>query len=229
MKPSRNSFEVAGADGCKGGWFVATLSATLSDPSQASCVYTLEDVFVESTFAGVLSKTRDCRLVCVDIPIGLGDGEKPRQCDIAARTLLGRCASSVFPVPIRPCLSAADYETACKISFERIGKKLSKQSFGIVAKIRQVDALMTPALQYHVREIHPEVSFWALNGKRPMPQNKKTIPGQVHRRKVLQEVLAGVDGVLTQTPARGYVMDDALDALAAAWTAGQAVHSSYQR
>ncbi|MEK7993092.1 MAG: DUF429 domain-containing protein, partial [Planctomycetota bacterium] len=37
-----------------------------------------------------------------------------------------------------------------------------------------------------------------------------------------------VDGVLTQAPTRGYVMDDALDALVAAWTAGLAVRGKAQ-
>lgn len=32
-----------------------------------------------------------------------------------------------------------------------------------------------------------------------------------------------MDSILAQTPLHGYVMDDALDALVAAWTAGQTV------
>jgi predicted RNase H-like nuclease len=162
-------------------------------------------------------------LVCIDIPIGLSDGPKPRECDLAARKLIGQRASSVFPAPIRPCLCADDYETACKISFEHTGKKLSKQSFALLKKIRQVDDLMTPALQCRVREIHPEVSFWALNGKQPMAQNKKTVPGQARRYELLQQLLDDMDTILAQAPRWGYAADDALDALAAAWTAGQVV------
>jgi len=160
----------------------------------------------------VLSKTKDCKLVCIDMPIGLSNGDRPRQCDIAARRLLsGKRASSVFPAPIRPCLSAEDYEKASRTSFEHSGKKLTRQSFALLKKIRQVDDLMTPELQGRVREIHPEVSFWVLNGKQPK------------RHRLLQEVVADMEGVFAQVPAHGYSKDDALDALTAAWTAGQAV------
>jgi len=172
----------------------------------------------------VLSKTKDCKLVCIDMPIGLSNGDRPRQCDIAARRLLsGKRASSVFPAPIRPCLSAEDYEKASRTSFEHSGKKLTRQSFALLKKIRQVDDLMTPELQGRVREIHPEVSFWVLNGKQPIQHSKRTAPGQAERHRLLQEVVADMEGVFAQVPAHGYSKDDALDALAAAWTAGQAV------
>ncbi len=217
--------QVAGVDGCKAGWLVAVVSGPEeSNRTDAPNPFKLTNLLVASTFSEVLSQTRDCQLVCVDIPIGLSDGDKPRECDIAARKLLGgQRASSVFPAPIRPCLSAEDYKTACEISFERSGKKLSRQSFALLEKIRQVDDLMTPALQHRVREIHPEVSFWSLNNQKAIQQNKKTVPGQAHRHKLLQQIFMDMDGILVQAPTHGYVMDDALDALVAAWTASQSV------
>jgi polynucleotide 5'-hydroxyl-kinase GRC3/NOL9 len=93
----------------------------------------------------------------------------------------------------------------------------------LLAKIREVDELMTPGLQSRVREIHPEISFWALNGNRPVPQNKKTAPGRAQRRELLQTVFADVDSILAKTPTGGYAIDDALDALVAAWTAAQTI------
>ena len=209
-------------DGCKAGWFVAIISVTKeSSRIDTRCVFELKRVLVAGTFTEVLSKTADCELVCVDIPIGLSD-RKPRECDLAARKVLGgQRASSVFPAPIRSCLSAKDYKTACEISFEHSGKKLNRQSFALLEKIRQVDDLMTPALQHRVREIHPEISFWVLNSEKPIQQNKKTVPGQAQRHKLLQQIFVDMDNILAQAPPRGYVMDDALDALVAAWTAGQ--------
>jgi len=181
MSPEQ-SFQVAGVDGCKAGWFVAIASAmNESGRTDTPCVFELKRFLVAGTFAEVLSETSDCQLACVDIPIGLSDGKKPRECDVAARKLLrGPRASSVFPAPIRPCLSAQDYETASKISFERTGKKLTKQTFALMKKIREVDDLMTPELQNRVREIHPEILFWALNGQKPIESNKKTVPGQAY-------------------------------------------------
>jgi len=224
MIPGPHFFRVAGVDGCKAGWFVAIISIKKKDDTSTCWKFTCENVFLAATFTEVLSKTIDCVLVCVDIPIGLSSGEEPRQCDVEARRLLrGPRASSVFPAPIRPCLSAGDYETACKISVEHTGRKVSRQSFALLEKIRQVDDLMTPPLQQRVREIHPEITFLALNDNNSLRQNKKTVPGQARRHRLLQDVLEDVDIVLAQAPAHGYVMDDALDALAAAWTAGQIV------
>ena len=218
-------FQVAGVDGCKAGWLVAIASVTKeSSRTDTPCVFELKRVLVAGTFREVLSKTSDCELVCVDIPIGLSDGDKPRECDLAARKILGRQrASSVFPAPIRPCLCAKEYETASKICFEHSGKKLNRQSFALLEKIRQVDDLMTLMLQHRVREIHPEISFWALNSKKPIQQNKKTVPGQAQRHRLLHGFFRDMDSILAEAPLRGYVMDDALDALAAAWTAGQVV------
>ena len=221
---TKQLFQVGGVDGCKAGWFVATSSATKQNQTDASCVFKLKNLFAASTFTEVLSKTSNCRLVCVDIPIGLTDGDKPRDCDLAARKLLrGPRASSVFPAPIRPCLSTGDYKTASKICFEHSGKKLNRQSFALLDKIRQVDNLMTPVLQKKVREIHPEVSFWELNNKKPIQQNKKTVPGQAQRHRLLQRIFMDMDDVLSKSPATGFAMDDAFDALVAAYTASQAV------
>lgn len=221
---TKQLFKVAGVDGCKAGWFVAVVSVRKQDRRHAPCVFELKNLFVVSTFAEVLSKTTHCVLVCVDIPIGLSDGEKPRDCDIAARKLLGKQrASSVFPAPIRACLSAEDYKTACEICLQRSGKKLSRQSFALLEKIRQVDDLMTPELQHCVREIHPEISFWALNNQKAIQQNKKTVPGQAQRHKLLQQIFADMDDVLSKLPTVGFAMDDAFDAFVAAWTASQAV------
>jgi predicted RNase H-like nuclease len=217
-------FYVAGVDGCKAGWFVAIASVTMENETDTSCEFSLKNIFIASNFTEVLSKTSDCKLVCVDIPIGLSDGDTRRECDGTARELLrGPRASSVFPSPIRPCLSAMDYETASKTSFERTGKKLNKQTFALMKKIREVDDLMTPELQNRVREIHPEILFWALNGQKPIELNKKTIPGQAQRHNLLQRIFTDIDGILVRAPLSGCAMDDALDALVAAWTAGQAV------
>ncbi|MFB0525493.1 MAG: DUF429 domain-containing protein [Phycisphaerae bacterium] len=223
--PCKRSFQVAGVDGCRAGWFVVIiLVVKKGSGANATCFFKLKDFLLARTFAEVLSKTTDCKLVCVDIPIGLSDGDKPRECDVAARKILGaKRASSVFPAPIRPCLSTNEYEVANAICRKFSGKGLSKQSFALLDKIRQVDDLMTPSLQRGVREIHPEISFWALNNQKAIQQNKKTVPGQAQRHKLLQRIFTDMDNILSKLPTVGFAMDDAFDALAAAWTAGRAV------
>jgi predicted RNase H-like nuclease/polynucleotide 5'-kinase involved in rRNA processing len=222
------SFQVAGVDGCRGGWFVAVASAiNKSSYEDSPCVLELKRFFVARTFAKVLAETDDCKLVCVDIPIGLGSGKKARDCDVAARKVLrGQRASSVFPAPIRPCLSANEYYAASAISHTFSGKRLSKQSFLLLEKIRQVDEPMIaePALQERVREIHPEISFWALNGKKPMRHNKKRLAGRNERIRLLSPIFSDLEQVVAGArKSRQVAPDDILDALVAAWTAAQAV------
>jgi predicted RNase H-like nuclease len=161
---------------------------------------------------------------CVDIPIGLNDIGQ-RQCDLAGRKILGRPrSSSVFPPPIRLCLSVKDYKTASQISFEQSGKKLNKQSFFLLDKIRQVDDLMTPQLQSKVREIHPEISFWALNGKKPMQYAKRKLLGRKERMELLSGIFPNLEGVIARAlNPKKVALDDILDALVAAWTASRAV------
>ena len=224
MSP-HESFEVAGVDGCRAGWFVVIASATKTSQAGHHSVLGLKDFCVAKDFAEVLSETHDCELVCVDIPIGLSDCAERRECDVAARRLLGgRRASSVFPPPIRQCLWANDPETASRICFEHSGKKLNRQSFFIMPKIREVDKVMTPELQRRVREIHPEISFWALNANKPMQHNKKRLVGGNDRVKLLAPIFSGLQELVVKAhKPKEVAPDDILDALVAAWTAGQAV------
>jgi len=218
----QKQFYVAGVDGCKAGWFVVITSVT-EPPVKLGAKYL--DFCVASSFDEVLSKTRDCKLVCIDIPIGLSDGAKPRQCDVAARKILGRGrASSVFPPPIRQCLLAKDYKMASRICFEHSNKRLNRQSFFILPKIREVDQMMTPQLQQRVREIHPELAFWALNGGKPMQHNKRNLAGRNERMNLLSLVFSELEKVVAEVRKPKQVApDDILDALSAAWTAGQIV------
>jgi len=215
-------FKVAGVDGCRAGWCFAIVSVTCNSNISANSV-TCKVVALSTagTFEAVLSALEQCELICIDMPIGLSS-LKERTCDLAARKLLGKKRSaSIFPAPIRPSLAARDYETAAGIYLNLTGKKPSRQTFALFEKVRQVDSLMTPSLQQRVREIHPELCFWALNGCKALRHSKKTVPGLVQRHILLQSVLSDVDTILAKGPATGYKIDDAFDAIAAAWAAAQ--------
>jgi len=233
--PCKKAFQVAGVDGCRAGWFIVI--ASLVKPKYLApqfieglpCVFNLKDFFLSRTFADVLTKTTDCKLICVDIPIGLSDGDKPRQCDVLARKILGPVrASSIFAPPVRQCLSAKDYKMASRICFEHSGKRLNRQSFFILPKIREVDEAMTLQLQQHVREIHPELAFWALNGNKPLQHSKKKLAGRNERMKLLAPIFPEIVELIAKARKPQEVApDDILDALAAAWTASQVVLNNY--
>ena len=55
------------------------------------------------------------------------------------------------------------------------GKGLSRQAFAIAPKIKEVDDFLQscPTAEVTVREAHPEICFWALNGGCPMRYQKK--------------------------------------------------------
>lgn len=213
--------QVAGVDGCRAGWLV--VNADASGPLR------ILDVFIAPTFTELVERTQDCAAVAVDIPIGLMDGEI-RQADIEARRLLRPLrASSVFPSPVRAVLGANSYEEACDLSMQAIGKKLSKQSFAIVPKIREVDDQQSPRLQERVFEVHPEVCFWKLNGEQPMEQPKKTAKGAAARMALLSEAFA-TDISTVQLPLRKDAgLDDLYDACVAAWTAGRVAYGAAER
>lgn len=200
---------VAGIDGCRAGWVV--VSAILDEARHATVerVERLDDI-VARLDSGQLGAAG------IDIPIGLPE-RQARRCDVEARSMIGPRRSSVFPAPLRGLLGAASYDDASARSRALWGKSLSRQAFNILAKVAEVDHLMTPERQRHLVEVHPEASFTALGG-RPMQHSKKTTAGRAERLGALRLAFADVD---SHAGARltGASPDDILDAFAVAWSA----------
>lgn len=194
---------VAGVDGCRNGWVVASRRG-----SEAI------DIQVFKNFKNILAHGFD--VVAVDIPIGLPNAGH-RDCDRLARQAIGPRRSSVFPCPIRPTLQAKDYADACRIGRNADGRAMSKQAWSILSKIREVDEVIAPDLQSRLIEVHPEVSFWAIGGGVHLAQPKRRSAGQAHRRTLLERAV----GQFPEARVPGAGVDDVLDALAAMWTAGR--------
>ena len=158
--------------------------------------------------------------VCIDIPIGLSsDGF--RACDRAARQLLGKRSSSVFPVPPRLALAALNYEEINFASKAHCGKGVSKQAFYLLPKIREAEALLrsSDSDNFDWLETHPELCFSSLNGAVPMEHTKKTDAGFRERRRILSrhietKMVDRVIGNLMASVPRGQcARDDMMDAL----------------
>ncbi len=205
--------QVAGVDGCAGGWLIAC--------AQVDRLLHLVSVRVSPTFSDVLERTRGCDRIGIDIPIGLSDDGR-RSADMEARRLLRpHRHSSVFPAPIRCVLGAPSYKEACAISAARHvdQKMISKQTYSLTLKIDEVDRLMDSETQLRVVEVHPEVCFWALNGGAPLPNTKRTQAGEFERLHLLATVFSD-DLASTEVP-DGAARDDFYDACAAAWSASR--------
>jgi predicted RNase H-like nuclease len=203
---------VAGIDGCRGGWLCLVLNLE-NGGLEPRVLSRIDEV-------SALDPRPD--LVMIDIPIGLVHSG-PRPCDLEARRLLGRPrSSSVFPAPIRPVLAAESYAEACSTGMTTEGKKLSRQSWAILGKVREVDAFIrsSPGYQGWIREVHPEVSFWCWNSLTPMKYRKKSTQGFVEREKlIIENFREAYLQLRTALPRGRYGRDDLMDAFAALWTA----------
>ncbi len=218
---------VAGLDGCRAGWVLASAPLPRLDVTDDAVAKTM--VFVTHVTVVVIAdldpvvdaiaKGTICA-AAIDIPIGLAARE-PRRCDREARHLLGPRRSSVFPAPVRGVLAAQTYPEACAISRRASGKAISKQLYNILPKIREVDAALStwPGLQAHLFEMCPELSFALLAGA-PMTHPKRTAPGRKERLHALRAAFGNeeVDTLSASAP-QGAAPDDVLDALAGLWTA----------
>lgn len=207
---SRGAATVAGVDGWRDGWVVARLELNDQTVSLVSA----------PDFAGVLEVTADCSVVGVDIPLSLPTGPV-RPSDAALRRHLGRRSSSLFSTPCRQAIDCDDYDLANATSRTVTGKGLSKQSWGLAAKIRDARSatLRSVRRDLGVYEVHPESCFVALCGHDDLV-NKKTARG-VGQRLATLEAQFGPLGVVLQDSPPGPAIDDALDAIAAAWTASR--------
>ncbi|MCI4668873.1 MAG: DUF429 domain-containing protein [Bacteroidia bacterium] len=197
-----------GIDGCKAGWFVVKLNVDQSIQMD-----------IIPNFASIASLVQANHRILIDIPIGLPHREK-RLCEFEARKKLSpHRSSSVFPIPSRTSLYASSYEEACHVNLELMGNKLSKQTWNIRDKITEVDQWMrhNPSSIGIVRECHPEVAFWAMDGQSPMIHSKKTAEGREARLKVIQKYLPDAETqheyALKKWPRKFLASDDILDAM----------------
>ncbi|HEX6577253.1 MAG TPA: DUF429 domain-containing protein [Jiangellaceae bacterium] len=182
---------VAGVDGAKGGWV-----AILLDDGRFAGDRLLQPI--ETTWEALA----DAQVIAIDIPIGYG----PREADTAARALLSGAASTVFSTPTREALERPFGP----------GLGVSAQAHALGPRIKHVTVVAERDIRIY--EVHPEVSFRAMNAWRPLSHRKKSAGGALERIALL-----GSQGIaLDHLDEAGSVpLDDVLDAAAAAWTANR--------
>ena len=129
----------------------------------------------------------------------------------------------MFSTPVREVFALHDYPTANHRHKELTGKGFSKQAFAIFPPIRQLDQFLiaNAAACKRVFEVHPEVCFWAANGKVPLQHPKKSDEGIEQRRGILSDALEfnPFSSLRLQFLDRDVADDDIVDALIALWTA----------
>ena len=209
--------KIAGIDGSKGGWV---------------CVSGYENNFRELKFEKLEKfhdiKLKDFNLVLVDIPIGLDIDLKKggRIVDRLARKELLTNKSSIFNAPSRLVLNAKNYEEANKINKSK-GMGLSKQSWNLVKKIKEVDEYIRNSNKTIIFESHPEIIFQIMKRDK-VSSKKKNKEGIIERRNLL--VKSGFDKVFLERNLSAkdnfYKQDDFIDACSLFWSANRAIANS---
>ena len=197
---------VAGLDACPSGWIAVVLDEGIVSGHFLSHVGDIDAL-------GALDA------IGIDIPIGFASSGY-RTCDALGRALLGSRASTLFPVPVRAALAAPTHEAATAIARELSGAGLSRQSYGLRAKIFEVEAWIGSS-SAPVYEVHPELSFRHLTGR--VLDSKKSWSGLMDRHDALCG--AGIDlrSIDSQVARRGQP-DDVVDAGVVAWSAQRIGH-----
>lgn len=206
---------ISGVDGCKGGWFAFHFNGK----------YWSENLFRN---INELYNESDSELILIDIPIGLRETEtSERLCDLESRKVLNKRKSSIFPAPSRLAIHCDSYPKASQINKESTGRGLSQQSFGIIPKIGEVD-IFIQSKKYEsrrkiIREVHPEICFWGLNGSSEMNYKKKDSLGKCERIQLLRSYVKDVEKIFDKARNRykknQVADDDIIDALGCAVTA----------
>ena len=166
--------KLIGIDGCKYGWVAVSMKSDTAD--------------LFKSLADLINFYPEDSMFMIDMPVGLANVDlKERNCETIARKILSKKRKpSLFSVPCRESIYASTYEEANQINREIIEKGISKQSWGIVQKIREVDQLLqnNRSLVHKIKESHPEVAFHFLNSQKSMEYNKKTAEGHQERLQV---------------------------------------------
>ncbi len=211
---------LCGADGFKSKW-----CAVLKNLDTAE--FRLDVV----PFQDLLDLPENPAIIAVDLPIGLPDVTRQggRTCERLAREIVGpHRARSVFSTVGRVALRATSRAEADRLSRANGGIGIGAQAWGLAKKLLEADAVMTPARQQVIREVHPELSFREMLGH-SLVHGKKTAAGKRERIAALVEQGFPESFVEDVPLGLGAGLDDFLDSCAALWTAERIYRGTAKR
>jgi predicted RNase H-like nuclease len=182
---------------------------------------------IADSLTKLLSTVNDIQAVGIDMPLGLVETGR-RQADLDARDFVGKRRNSVFLMPPRAVWKQEDtwYDDSWEQANQRCrqltrdelspdGYGLPRQTWGLRVKLREANECLATD-KYPLHEVHPEVSFAAMNGK-PLTHRKISWTGHITRRALLAKHDIHLPDQLGN--AGNARLDDVLDAAAAAWSA----------
>jgi predicted RNase H-like nuclease len=178
----------------------------------------------------LLSAVNDIQVVGIDMPLGLVETGR-RQADLDARDFVGKhLGGAVFLMPLREVWKREDntwHDDSWEEANQRCreltrdelppdGYGLPPMTWGLRVKLREANECLATN-KYPLHEVHPEVSFVAMNDCQPLEHRKVSWTGHITRRALLAR--HGIHLPDQLGDAGNARLDDVLDAAAAAWSA----------
>lgn len=170
------------------------------------------------------------------MPIGLPESIDDIRPDSEARKILSGRSSCIFNTPCRQAVYLDDYHESSMINKSILGKGLSRQSFAISSKIREIDEFLQrrPDLKDKLKESHPELCFAVLASDDsyilPLFNSKHTTEGHDDRVAILQDYYNRtyeiIDHIMKDITLFK-LMEDCIDALCLAVTAWMGSKNGY--
>lgn len=176
----------------------------------AGSIFAPEPPRIFDSFAEILSESPPYSVIVVNAPIGYVDrpGFGRRTCDLEARALLGRRASTVHSSPARSTLERGEEEH----------ERLDAVTIKMLPRYREVAAQMSQYRQRVVFEGHPELSFFQLNASMPLRWSKNTEAGRIERQSLVEAKIPDI-GKILESGLERVPQKHLLDVAALLWTA----------
>lgn len=205
---------------CPGGWLI--LPARL-----AGVTVILEDASVVKTLFEVLDYKPKFEAAAIFAPVGFEDEPRGplRPCDSEAQQMIGWPRMvAVKPTPSRAALRAPTREDAL-----RIEPWLTKDDFRRFKWIREAETEFQPFHQRNWFAAHPDLSYYVLNGDRPVTSSPYQEEGVLERMHLIRSKLPGVEDAITRTPPKGAGQIHLVQAAGLLWTARRAAGRAINR
>jgi predicted RNase H-like nuclease len=205
---------------CPGGWLV--LPARL-----AAVTVIVEEPMVFKTLIEVLEFKPKFEAAAIFAPVGFQDEPAGpyRPCDVEAREMVGwpRLAA-IKPIPSRAALRAATRDEARELE-----PWLTNEDFRRMKWIREAEREFQPFHQRNWFAAHPDLSFYVLNGDRPVTSSPYQPEGVYERMNLIKGKLPGVEEAVVATPPAGAAQVHLLQAAGLLWTARRAAGRAVNR
>ena len=205
---------------CPGGWLI--LPARL-----AGVTVIAEEPMVVNSLIEVLEYQPKFEAAAIFAPVGFEDAPvgPHRPCDVEAREMIGwPRLVTVRPIPSRAALRAPTREAALELE-----PWLSKDDLRRFRWMREAEQEFQPFHQRNWFAGHPELSFYVLNGDRPVTSSPHQPDGVYERMSLIKAKLPGVEEAVVATPPPGAGQLHLLQAAGLLWTARRAAGRAVNR